>query len=224
MNATTAITQARDSLATPPKDWLFDHVLLVDDHALLAQALARLMTGEQMARKVTQAATVEGALVHLHREPGVDLVLLDLNLSGASGLDLLPRLSALPHRSPPVVVVSSHDDELSIRSARAAGASGFLAKSAGPASLCRVLRAVKSGRCHFPGGVDAPPLGAGPLTPRQRDVLLLLAQGYPNKRICQRLNLTEHTVKSHLKAIFQQLAVHNRTECVSRARALGWLS
>ena len=53
--------------------------------------------------------------------------------------------------------------------------------------------------------------------------LTLLAQGFPNKRICQSLGLTEHTVKTHLKAIFTQLGVHNRTECVNRARALGWL-
>lgn len=221
MNATTASTQARDSLVTPPRDWLFDHVLLVDDHALLAQALGGLMMREQLAREVSHADTVADALALLHRDPEVDLVLLDLDLSGASGLELLPRL---PHPAPPVVVLSSHDDELSVRSARAAGAAGFLAKSAGGASLSRLLSAVKQGRLYFPGGVDASLGASSPLTPRQREVLLLLAQGLPNKRICQRLNLTEHTVKSHLKAIFQQLAVHNRTECVSRARALGWLT
>ena len=69
----------------------------------------------------------------------------------------------------------------------------------------------------------APLVSETPLTPRQLEVLTLLAQGSPNKRICQSLGLTEHTVKTHLKAIFTQLGVHNRTECVNRARALGWL-
>ncbi|MFO8140896.1 MAG: LuxR C-terminal-related transcriptional regulator, partial [Marinobacter sp.] len=61
------------------------------------------------------------------------------------------------------------------------------------------------------------------LVHRQGFDLVLLAQGFPNKRICQSLDLTEHTVKTHLKAIFTQLAVHNRTECVNKARRLGWL-
>lgn len=62
------------------------------------------------------------------------------------------------------------------------------------------------------------------LTPRQLEVLGLLAEGLPNKRICQVLDLTEHTVKTHLKAIFTHLGVHNRTECVARAQSRGLIS
>jgi len=59
------------------------------------------------------------------------------------------------------------------------------------------------------------------LTPRQRDVLALLAEGYPNKRICQKLSLTDHTVKTHLKSLYSALGVHNRTECANLARSMG---
>ena len=85
-----------------------------------------------------------------------------------------------------------------------------------------MVQSVVRGEGYFPGGV-LPLASDMPLTPRQRDVLLLLARGFPNKRICQSLNLTEHTVKTHLKAIFTLLGVHNRTECVNLARERGWL-
>ena len=121
-----------------------------------------------------------------------------------------------------MVIISSSEDEATVRAARAAGASGFLAKSAGRSALVSMVRSVSRGEGYFPGGLE-PVAQDLSLTPRQMDVLLLLAQGFPNKRICQSLNLTEHTVKTHLKAIFTQLGVHNRTECVNLARARGWL-
>ncbi|KMQ76549.1 response regulator transcription factor [Marinobacter subterrani] len=196
-------------------------VLLVDDHALFAQGLAGLMHQEGLAESVTTVATVESAADLLAHDDGFELVLLDIALHGETGLALLPRLAS--HReTPPVVIISSSEDESTVRAARAAGASGFLAKSAGRSALVTMVRAVIRGEGYFPGGVR-PLTQQLPLTPRQMDVLVLLAQGFPNKRICQSLDLTEHTVKTHLKAIFSQLGVHNRTECVNLARVQGWL-
>lgn len=205
----------------PSTGWLFEQVLLVDDHALFAQGLAGIIQQESLANTVVIVPSVEAATDSLVHRQGFDLVLLDLSLNGEAGLSLFARLSG--HDGvPPVVIISSSDDEGTVRAARAAGASGFLAKSASRAALIRMMRAVHQGQGYFPGGVA--PLNADvPLTPRQLEVLSLLAQGFPNKRICQSLDLTEHTVKTHLKAIFAQLAVHNRTECVNKARRLGWL-
>ncbi len=196
-------------------------VVLVDDHALFSQGLAGLIRQEGLAESVVIASTVEGASDLLVRQDDFQLILLDIALQGETGLALLPRLAS--HREPPpVVIISSSEDEATVRAAQAAGASGFLAKSAGRSALVSMVRSVSRGERYFPGGVD--PVAPGlSLTPRQMDVLLLLAQGFPNKRICQSLNLTEHTVKTHLKAIFTQLGVHNRTECVNLARARGWL-
>jgi DNA-binding NarL/FixJ family response regulator len=196
-------------------------VLLVDDHALFAQGLAGLMQQEGLAASVTTVRTVESASDLLAHQDDFGLVLLDIALHGETGLALLPRLAC--HReAPPVVIISSSEDDNTVRAARAAGASGFLAKSAGRSALVTMVRAVTRGDGYFPGGL-VPMTPHLPITPRQMDVLLLLAQGFPNKRICQSLNLTEHTVKTHLKAIFTQLGVHNRTECVNLARAQGWL-
>ncbi|MGC8120636.1 response regulator transcription factor [Marinobacter sp. VGCF2001] len=208
-----------DKAGQPPA--VFEKVLLIDDHALFAQALAGLICQEQLALSVITASTLKSAVAHLRQDAGVDLVLLDLALDGETGLSLLPSLAGADH-IPPVVIISSSEDESTVRAARAAGAVGFLAKSAGRAALVRMMQAVRRGQGYFPGGI-APLAQGAPLTRRQLEVLALLAQGFPNKRICQSLGLTEHTVKTHLKAIFSQLGVHNRTECVSRARAAGWL-
>lgn len=208
---------APDPCMTSP----FRRVLLVDDHALFAQGLAGLLLQEGLAETVETVSSVEEASDRLMHQRGVELVLLDLSLGGEPGLSLLPRLSGQGPQ-PPVVIISSSDDECTVRAARAAGARGFLAKSSGRLALVRMMQAISKGEGYFPGGM-APLSRDMPLTPRQLDVLSLLAQGFPNKRICQSLDLTEHTVKTHLKAIFTQLAVHNRTECVNKARALGWL-
>lgn len=194
-------------------------VLIVDDHPLFAQGLAGLLVQAGLAGAVELAETVDQAAGLLASGCSVDLVLLDVSLQGETGLLLLPRL---PARRPPVVVISSSEDETTVRAAQAAGACGFLPKSAGRTALIAMVRRVRRGGQYFPGRT---PVGdhAQSLTPRQREVLALLAQGFPNKRISQSLDLTEHTVKTHLKAIFALLGVHNRTQCVSQARQMGWL-
>ncbi|WP_449286103.1 response regulator transcription factor [Marinobacter sp. PE14] len=219
MDAITS--KAGQALAAGARPVPLKKVLLVDDHVLFSQGLAGLIRQEGLAESVVIASTVEGASHLLVRQDDFQLILLDIALQGETGLALLPRLAS--HREPPpVVIISSSEDEATVRAAQAAGARGFLAKSAGRSALVSMVRSVSRGEGYFPGGVD--PVAPGlSLTPRQMDVLLLLAQGFPNKRICQSLNLTEHTVKTHLKAIFTQLGVHNRTECVNLARARGWL-
>ncbi|PPI83384.1 DNA-binding response regulator [Marinobacter maroccanus] len=219
MDAITSETG--QAVACPTQSLPLEKVLLVDDHALFAQGLAGLIRQEGLAECVITASTVEVAASLLARQNDFQLILLDIALQGETGLALLPRLAGY-RDTPPVVIISSSEDERTVRAARAAGASGFLAKSAGRSALVNMVRSVTRGEGYFPGGVE-PVAPALPVTPRQMDVLLLLAQGFPNKRICQSLNLTEHTVKTHLKAIFTQLGVHNRTECVNLARARGWL-
>ncbi|MDX1560347.1 MAG: response regulator transcription factor [Marinobacter sp.] len=208
-------------VACPPQSLPLKKVLLVDDHALFSQGLAGLIQQEGLAESVIVTSSVEGASSLLARQNDLKLILLDIALQGETGLALLPRLACY-REPPPVVIISSSEDEATVRAARAAGASGFLAKSAGRSALVSMVRSVSRGEGYFPGGVE-PVAQDLSLTPRQMDVLLLLAQGFPNKRICQSLNLTEHTVKTHLKAIFTQLGVHNRTECVNLARARGWV-
>lgn len=194
-------------------------LLIVDDHPFFLYGLTAILEQENLARKVATVASLAGAVEDLQLRPETSLVLLDLTLQGEAGLSLFAELEqiGLPV---PVVVISSREDEASVRAARSAGAVGFLPKSAGRRSLVRMIERVSNGLLFYPS-LPFPSLNPDYLTPRQLEVLTLLADGLPNKRICQALELTEHTVKTHLKAIFTHLGVHNRTECVVQARALG---
>lgn len=198
------------------------HILIVDDHPLFSNGLGDLLLREGLAGHIDHARNLNEAQQQLSAAPGIDLILLDLRLPREGGLALMPFLASagLPT---PVIVISSAEDEGTVRAVQAAGVQGFLPKSAGRRQLVRVIRAVARGETAFPAGLP-PAASPSGLTPRQQQVLTLLAEGLPNKRICQVLDLTEHTVKTHVKAVFQQLDVHNRTECVALARSLGLIS
>lgn len=199
-----------------------NRVLIVDDHPFFSDGLGSILQRESLASVVAKAASVPAAMEALTCHPETALVLLDLLLQEEGGLTLFSELAraGLPL---PVVVISSREDETTVRAARAAGALGFLPKSADRRALIRMMTTVSQGRPYYPSLVQVQRSADG-LTPRQHEVLELLAEGLPNKRICQRLVLTEHTVKTHLKAIFAYLGVHNRTECVARARALSLIT
>lgn len=194
-------------------------VLIVDDHPFFSDGLGSILLQENLAREVGKVISVHSAILDLQTHPRTSLVLLDLTLQGEVGLSLFGALdkAALPV---PVVVISSREDETSVRAARAAGALGFMPKSSGRHTLARMMRSVSAGHAFYPA-LSHFAVHPVYLTPRQHEVLTLLADGLPNKRICQVLGLTEHTVKTHLKAVFTQLGVHSRTECVAQARALG---
>jgi DNA-binding NarL/FixJ family response regulator len=154
------------------------------------------------------------------------LIVLDLNMPGMDGTAGLRRLrEELP--TLPVVVASGQDDAATIRAVLAAGAAGFISKSERPEVLLSALRLVLAGGIYVPArSLDAPAAptpasAAALLTPRQRDVLLALSRGQPNKLIARELDLTEGTVKIHIAAILRALQARNRTEAVVRARALG---
>lgn len=197
-------------------------ILIVDDHPFFLFGLTAILEEEMLARSVACVGTVADAVEDLQRTRETALVLLDLSLQGEAGLSLFAELERLG-LPVPVVVISSREDETSVRAAQSAGAVGFLPKSADRQSLVRMIQKVSQGELFYPS-LHAPASQSQSLTPRQLEVLGLLAEGLPNKRICQVLDLTEHTVKTHLKAIFTHLGVHNRTECVTQARVLGLIS
>lgn len=220
---TTGTTDEAMILASSPESrGLLPRILIVDDHPFFLFGLTAILEQEGLAEAVACVGTVADAVDDLRQCPETALVLLDLSLQGEAGLSLFVQLQQLG-LPVPVVVISSRDDETSVRAAKAAGAMGFLPKSADRRSLVRMIRKVSQGELFYPS-LLAPGVQPDSLTPRQLEVLRLLAQGLPNKRICQLLDLTEHTVKTHLKAVFAYLGVHNRTECVAQARALGLIA
>ncbi|NQD93897.1 response regulator transcription factor [Pseudomonas sp. CrR25] len=192
-------------------------LLLVDDHRIfldgLSLALAPLCA-ELHIHTAQNADEAESCLA----QHTFDLILLDLRLPDVPGLDLLQRWQR-QGRLTPVAILSASDSPQDAQAALVAGALGFIPKSADGDDLRRAVTRVLLGETlPSPSAGDKPPL-----TPRQREILLLLADGLPNKAISRQLGVAEDTVKTHLKALFQELDVHTRTACVSAARQRGWL-
>jgi len=196
-------------------------ILVVDDHPLIVHALGQVLPGLESDLDVLSAANRDETLALLARHPDCALVLLDLALPGAHGLDLLAELRRNFPRLP-IVVLSATHDRATIGAALTAGARGFIAKTADAAAMLDAVRTVLAGGRHVTrdvaptrireiDGVSIEVLG---LTQRQSEVMMLLAQGKPNKMICRDLRLSEGTVKVHVSAILKALNVHSRSQVI----------
>jgi DNA-binding NarL/FixJ family response regulator len=177
---------------------------------------------------VLEASNIQGALDKLALEWPVDLLVLDLQMPGMSELD---GFFAIHRRYPslPIVIVSGLNDPRTIRSLLDGGARGYIPKLASSEQLMDALRRVLRGEVYLPDAlfIPDPQVAASeentPLTSRQLQILPLLAEGLPNKRIAHTLGVTEGTVKQHLKDLFRRLNARNRTQAVKEARRLGLL-
>jgi len=203
-------------------------ILHADDHPMFREGLRFFLQllGTQVT--VLEAGNLRAALDKLALEWPVDLLLLDLQMPGMSEVEgFLAIRRAYP--TLPVVIVSGINDPQIIRTLLDGGARGYIPKFTGSEQLMDALRRVLNGEIYVPDAVFLPqsqPAGNGesaPLTSRQLQILPLLAEGMPNKRIADALGLTEGTVKQHLKDLFRRLHASNRTQAVREARRLGLL-
>lgn len=179
----------------------------------------------QAAPEVLEAADGEQGLALLARHADVRGVLVDLRMAGLAGLPTIARLRA-GRPDLPVVVVSASEDPADVRRAMAAGASGYIPKSAGRSTLLAAVQLVLAGERYVPPlllqEAAAAPAALTGLTPRQMEVLGLLCQGHANREIGLALNMHEKTVKAHVGAIFKLLGVVNRTQAIEAARSAGF--
>ena len=199
-------------------------ILLVDDHQLFSSGLRVLLQELSDGARISTASTIAEAV---QKPDSFDLILLDLHLPDATGFDGLTRLKA-HFDATPVVVVSSEENPQRIRESIEHGAMGFIPKTASSAVLFGALTQILGGETFLPpscvAGMATPtgPQGNGiHLSPRQREVLMKIIQGKPNKVIARELGISDHTVKSHVMAVLSVLGVRNRTEAVYRAAAVG---
>lgn len=194
-------------------------LLLVDDHRLLAEALDTLITARFAPCEVRHASSLAEALLALSDD--IDLILLDLGLPDAQGIEALEALRA---HAPGVrlVVMSADDRAETVQAAIEQGASGFVPKQASSQRLMEALTATLQGAITLPpallAGVETTALPS--LTPRQMDVLRLLLRGQSNKLICRTLGLSESSVKTHLEAVYRRLGVNSRVQAVALAARL----
>jgi DNA-binding NarL/FixJ family response regulator len=194
-------------------------VLLADDHAIVLEGLRALVDGEP-DMKVVGATTDGSGVAALVDQVKPDVVVLDLELAGIRGTEVLARLRS--RADPPrVLILTAYTDGESLRAALDAGADGLALKTESPQQTLAAIRHVAAGRLVFPdaarrwlrGRTGAPADGGGGgLTPREREVWALVAAGLSNHAIAARLRLSENTVKFHLQHLFAKLGVRNRTE------------
>jgi DNA-binding NarL/FixJ family response regulator len=219
--------------------------LLVDDHALIREALRGVLKELDEGAAIFEASRWSDAARLLAEHPDLALVLLDLGLPDRHGFAALEEARA-HYPKIPIVILSASCDRENVVKALDLGAVGFIPKSGEREVMLSALRLVFSGGVYIPPEIlsrSAPPSapsapsaasgrradGPAPtlpadlgLTARQVDVLALMMRGKSNKAICRLLNLAEPTVKNHVTAILKALKASNRTEAVIMVGALGW--
>lgn len=204
-----------------------ERILLVDDHPLTRSALSGLL--QQHGFDVIGEAADGESAVERAAELQPDLILLDLSMPGLDGLSALPRLrEAAPDCE--VVVLTASGEERNLLAAIRAGAAGYLLKSEPPARIVDFLRGVANGEAALSGTVarrlleqvrvnggrstGVPDEIAAALSARELEVLLLLDEHLATDEIAQRLFISEHTVRSHVKSLLRKLGVSSRREAL----------
>jgi DNA-binding NarL/FixJ family response regulator len=201
-------------------------VLIADDHAVVRHGLKELLSTFAGVELVGEAANgEEAASLCVERRP--DVVLMDLEMPVVDGIEATRRIRA---QSPDVaiVVLTSFSDRTKILQALDAGAVGYLLKDVEPEDLEKAIAAAARGESPLDPKAaralvsarraTAPAEG---LSDREREVLLMVADGLANKQIAQRLSISEKTVKAHLTSVFRQIGVTDRTQAALWAERSG---
>ncbi|HEX3279112.1 MAG TPA: response regulator transcription factor [Thermoleophilaceae bacterium] len=204
-------------------------VLIADDHAVVRQGLRTFLELQEDIEVVGDAADGAAALAGVERfEP--DVVLMDLVMPGVGGVEAIRRLRTLRPETRVLVLTSFLDDEKLFPAVRA-GAAGYLLKDVEPSELVRAIRTVADGESLLHPAVAARlmeefsdterPVAEEALTAREREVLLLIARGLPNKQIALELGIAEKTVKTHVSSILGKLGLTDRTQAALYAVRAG---
>ncbi len=208
------------------------HVLLVDDHRMLREALAELLARDPGLRIVGEAASAREALETVARTHP-DVLVLDVGLPDMTGIEVARRLRGSRTK---VLMLSAHTDKRFVQEAMKAGAAGYVSKAGAAEELARALRAVADGQCYLSPEVAAPIVRGlretGPGTPppssvlakREREVLVLVAEGLRSTEIARRLGIRVGTVEAHRRNIGRKLGLHSVAELTKYALREGLTS
>jgi two-component system, NarL family, nitrate/nitrite response regulator NarL len=215
---------------SPLSDYKNMRVLLVDDHTLFRSGLETLLERHDIEVIATAGNGREGFFKAQELQP--DVLLLDMRMPEMSGLEVLSGLRAVGFKKPIVMLTTSNEEKDLVECLRN-GASGYLLKDMEPGELVNALRGIMQGKT-----IVAPELAAvlarvvqgegeqieskevspfADLTPRELEILCLLAEGQSNKVIARNLGISDGTVKLHVKAILRKLNVHSRVEAAVMA-------
>ncbi len=195
-------------------------LMLVDDHPLVRDGLRARLDAVPGLTVVAEADSAEAALQAAVRH-APDLVLMDIGLRGTSGIDATRALCA-QHPGLRVLVLSMHDGAEVVRDALAAGAGGYVLKDSPAEEIVQAMHAVMAGVRYLSPGLVAAPPSARPrrdeaLTPREREVLALIAEGLSSREIAQRLSMGVRTVETHRTSLRRKLALGSAAALVRYA-------
>ena len=206
-------------------------VLIADDHTLFRAGLHALLNLFSDIQVVGEASSGEETIAQA-KELQPDIILMDLQLPGANGIEATRHI-LLNNPNTGVVVVTMFEDDSSIFSAMRAGARGYILKEANEDEVLRAIRAVAQGEAIFGPSIARrmvqffsvsrlePNVVFPELTEREREILNLIAKGETNAGIVHRLVLSPNTVRNHISNIFSKLQVADRAEAIIRAREAG---
>jgi DNA-binding NarL/FixJ family response regulator len=206
-------------------------VLIADDHPMFRKGLRGLMQSVDGVEVVGEATGGEEAIA-LAENLQPDVVLMDINMPGVNGIEATRRIL---HVNPSigVLVLTMYEDDDSVFAAMRAGARGYLLKGVDQAEVLRAINAVSSGEAIFSPSIASRLIHYfstlkqttsqifPELTDREREVLILIAQGNTNTAIAEKLVLSPKTVRNHVSTIFSKLQVASRAEAIIRARDAG---
>ncbi|MEV8128497.1 response regulator transcription factor [Streptomyces sp. NPDC085944] len=198
-------------------------ILVCDDHVVVRAGLLALLDSAPGIEVVGEAGTGEEALA-LAARLAPDVVLMDLQLgAGIDGVETTRRLTAGTGRVPHVLVLTTYDTDADITRAIEAGATGYLLKAERPEELFAAIHAAAQGRTALSGPVAGRVMAnlrkpRPALTDRERDILAQLATGLGNREIARALFISEATVKTHLRRIYDKLGVDTRAGAVAVAK------
>jgi len=199
-------------------------LLIVEDHTVVRDGLIAILEQETDMEVVAETGNGRQA-VELWKEKRPDVTLMDLRMPGLDGVDAIHEIRAVDPGAR-IIILTTYDGDEDIYRVMHAGAKSYLLKDVGREEMCRSIREVHAGKTLVSPAVAirlAERMPLEELTPRELDVLRLLALGKANKLIGAALAISEVTVKSHMQAIFRKLNVLSRTEAIAVANRRGLL-
>jgi DNA-binding NarL/FixJ family response regulator len=201
-------------------------ILLADDHAVVRAGIRQFLESAGDLRVVAEADDGEAArrLIAEHRP---DVAVLDIQMPKATGIEVA-RWTRAEYPTAGILILTAYDDDPYVRAGLAAGANGYVLKTAAPAEMIRAVRDVYEGKQVLDPAIRARAVALDtvyePLSERELEVLALAARGYTNKAISAQLFISDRTVQGHLAHIYAKLHTNTRTEAVMRAVGLGLIA
>jgi len=200
-------------------------IFIVDDHPVVRAGLTSMLATQQDIEVIATASSGAAALETLETTPA-EVMLLDLRMPGLSGVKTIQEIHRSGHPVRIIVLTSFETDE-DIYRAIQSGAQGYLLKDTSLKEMIEAIKTVHGGKRYIPRDIAArlaERMMRTELTPRELEILRMLAKGLTNKQIGKALNISDNTVKNHVNSVIEKLEVCDRTEAATTAIQRGILS